>query len=101
MGQILSAKPLSTLLHIATHLTVTSICYLYSLESYLRFNKIHFESEGVREDSGVVGTLDGQEGKERRKGLKTAVNKNTQLLFSWKRLCSIWMLLSSFKDLMF
>ena len=70
----------------ATHLVVSSICYLRSLESYLRFNKTHFESEGGREDSGVVGTLDGQEGKERRKGLKTAVNKNTQLLFSWTRL---------------
>lgn len=73
MGQILSAKPLSTLLHIATHLTVSSICYLHSLESYLGFNKTHSESEGVREDSGVAGTLDEQEGKKRRKGLKTAV----------------------------
>lgn len=97
----MSAKPLSTLLHIATHLTVSSICYLHSLESYLGFNKTHSESEGVREDSGVAGTLDEQEGKKRRKGLKTAVNKNIQLLFSWTRLCSIWMLLSSFKDLMF
>lgn len=86
MDQILSAKPLSTLLHIATHLAVSSICYLRSLESYLRFNKTHLESEGGREDSGVVGTLDEQEGKERRKGLKTAVNKNTQLLFSWTSL---------------
>lgn len=65
VGQILSAKPLSTLLHIATHLTVSSICYLHSLESYLRFTKTHFESaEGVREDSGVVGTFDDR--KERR-----------------------------------
>lgn len=41
------------------------------------------ESKRVREDLGVVGTSDGQEGKERSEGLKTAVNKNIQLVFSW------------------
>ena len=40
------------------------------------------ESKRVRGDLGVVGSTDGQEVKERSEGLKTAVNKNIQLLFS-------------------
>lgn len=32
---------------------------------------------------GAVGTSDGQEGKEKSEGLKNAVNKNIQLVFSW------------------
>lgn len=40
-------------------------------------------SEEVREDSGVVGASDAQEGKDRRQGLRTTVNRNTQLAFSW------------------
>lgn len=40
------------------------------------------ESKRVRGDLGVARSTDGQEGKERSEGLKTAVDKNIQLLFS-------------------
>ena len=36
------------------------------------------ESDGVREDSEAVWAVDGQVGKDRREGLGTATDRNTQ-----------------------